>query len=71
MLLGFLAFVVVWKPFGRLPSYFVSGGVFLLLLVVVVRSLRQPVSEEEYLGRQDRAMSKTRDDPHEMGRWVP
>lgn len=43
-----------------------------LIAVVVILELRKtPREETELTKREDRAMSKVKDDPGEVARWVP
>jgi hypothetical protein len=43
-----------------------------LIGVVVIFELRKtPKQEAEMIEREDEAISKVSDDPHEMARWVP
>jgi hypothetical protein len=61
---------IVFAVWSRsLFSIIFAASATLLLSVSLLRSRK--VSEEEMLGRQDRAMAKTKDDPKEMARWVP
>jgi hypothetical protein len=47
----------------------IVGGLF-LIGVVIFELRKTPKQEAEVIEREDEAMSKVIDDPHEMARWV-
>jgi hypothetical protein len=46
-------------------------GLFLIAVVVIFELRKTPKQEAEMIEREDEAMPKVSDDPHEMARWVP
>jgi hypothetical protein len=48
----------------------VIAGLFLIGIVVIFELRNTPKREAEMIEREDEAMSKVSDDPHEMARWV-
>ena len=49
----------------------IIAGLFLIGVVVIFELRKTPKQEAEIIEREDEAMSKVSDDPHEMARWVP
>ena len=49
----------------------VIAGVSLIGVVVIFELRKTPKQEAEMIEREDEAMSKVSNDPHEMARWVP
>jgi hypothetical protein len=47
------------------------AGLVLIAIVVIFEVRKTPQQEAEMIEREDKAMSKTPDDPREMARWVP
>lgn len=52
-------------------AIYITAGVFLIGVVVVFELRKTPKQEAEMIEREDEAVSKLSDDPHEMARWVP
>ena len=46
------------------------AGLVSIAIVVIFEVRKTPQREAEMIEREDKAMSKTPDDPREMGRWV-
>jgi hypothetical protein len=49
----------------------IVAGLFLIGVVVIFELRKTPQQEAEMIEREDEAMSKVSDDPHELARWVP
>ena len=49
----------------------IIAGLSLISVVVIFELRKTPKQEAEIIEREDQAMSKFSDDPHEMARWVP
>jgi len=49
----------------------IVAGLFLIGVVVTFELRKTPQQEAEMIEREDEAMSKVSDDPHELARWVP
>jgi hypothetical protein len=49
----------------------IFGGLVLITIVVLFELEKTPRQESEMIKREDNAMSATKDDPHELARWVP
>jgi uncharacterized membrane protein YjfL (UPF0719 family) len=49
----------------------IVAGLFLIGVVVIFELRKTPHQEAEMIEREDEAMSKVSDDPHELARWVP
>jgi len=49
----------------------IVAGLFLIGVVVILELRKTPQQEAEMIEREDEAMSKVSDDPHELARWVP
>ena len=47
------------------------AGLVSIAIVVIFEVRKTPQQEAEMIEREDKAMSKTPDDPREMARWVP
>jgi uncharacterized membrane protein YjfL (UPF0719 family) len=47
------------------------AGLVLIAIVVIFEVRKTPQQEAEMIKRENKAMSKTPDDPREMARWVP
>ena len=47
------------------------AGLVSIAIVVIFELRKTPQQEAEMIEREDKAMSKTPDDPREMARWVP
>ena len=47
------------------------AGLVSIAIVVTFEVRKTPQQEAEMIEREDKAMSKTPDDPREMARWVP
>ena len=47
------------------------AGLVSIAIVVIFELRKSPRREAEMIEREDKAMSKTPDDPREMARWVP
>jgi hypothetical protein len=52
-------------------AIYITAGVFLIGAVVIFELRKTSKQEAEMIEREDDAMSKVSDDPHEMSRWVP
>jgi hypothetical protein len=53
------------------PAICIVAGLVLIGVVVIFELRKTPKQEAEMIKREDDAMSKISDDPHEMARWVP
>jgi hypothetical protein len=49
----------------------IVAGLFLIGVVVIFELHKTPQREAEMIEREDEAMSKVSNDPHELARWVP
>jgi len=49
----------------------IVAGLFLIGVVFILELRKTPQQEAEMIEREDEAMSKVSDDPHELARWVP
>lgn len=47
------------------------AGLVLIAIVVIFELRKTPKQEEEMIEREDKAISKVKDDPNEPARWVP
>jgi hypothetical protein len=54
-----------------LPMIAVFGGLVSMVFLVIFELRKTPQQEAEMIEREDEAMSKVPDDPHELARWVP
>jgi hypothetical protein len=46
-------------------------GLVLIAIAVIFELSKTPKHEAEMIEREDKAMSKVKDDPNEAARWVP
>lgn len=49
----------------------ISGGLALTVSLTIFELRKTPKQEVEMIQRENEAMSKVPDDPHEPARWVP
>ena len=49
----------------------IVAGLVSIAVVVSLELRETPKQKAEMIEREDEAMSKVSDDPHEMARWVP
>lgn len=49
----------------------IFGGLVLTVSLTIFELTKTPKHEVETIQREDEAMSKVPDDPHEPARWVP
>ena len=49
----------------------IFAELILLTIVVLFELEKTPKQESETIKREDKAMSATKNDPHEPARWVP
>ena len=54
-----------------LPIVLIVAGLASIAIVVIFELRKTPKQEAEMITREDKAMSKVPDDPHEIARWVP
>jgi hypothetical protein len=69
---GFLSFFLVGRvSASSLLVAAVFIGLLLIAIVLIVELRKTPGQEAEMIEREDKEISKTRDDPNEPARWVP
>jgi hypothetical protein len=54
-----------------LPIAVAFVGLLLIAGISAFEPRKTPAQEAEVIRRQDEAMSRVKDDPHESARWVP
>jgi hypothetical protein len=67
---------VTLSPGGRVSSsdLLIAAalvGLVLIAIAVIFEFRKTPKQEAEMIEREDKAMSKVKDDPNEPARWVP
>ena len=54
-----------------LSFIFAFAGLVSIAIVVIFELRKTPNQEAEMIEREDKAMSKVKDDPNEPAKWVP
>jgi hypothetical protein len=54
-----------------LPMIAALGGLVSMIVLIIFELRKTPMQEAKMIEREDEAMSKLPDNPHELARWVP